>query len=164
MQVSIQSAGAGPGDRLVRDQGHVGPGSGTSNTSAVGAWLHGRAATGRTSPAALAAPFRYRHGVCGAVASATRRRRGRGGRAARIRAATGLFSLRECESSSKPLACQAIQGLSAAHRTPRAAQPGQTRKHMRMNVLMGLQKDMRMHVHIQYHEARSVRGGRPEGP
>src|ERR1700753_2693104 len=39
-------------------------------------------------------------------------------------------------------------------------------QHMRMTVRMELQKVMRMHVHIQYHEPRSVRrtGGTGRGP
>lgn len=37
-------------------------------------------------------------------------------------------------------------------------------EHMRMTVRMGLQKDMRMHVHLQYHESRPVLRGRAERP
>src|ERR1700761_4468341 len=46
------------------------------------------------------------------------RRRGRGGRAARIRAAAGLFSLGKFQDSSETLASKAIWSLSTAHRTP----------------------------------------------
>src|ERR1700761_3290674 len=105
-----------------RARGPVGPRPGTLSAPGAATGPHGSTATGPTRPAATA-PLRNRHGAGGAlgrVAWATRRRRGRGGRAARIRAAAGLFSLGKFQDSSETLASKAIWSLSTAHRTPRA--------------------------------------------
>ena len=101
----------------------AGPPPGTLSAPGAATRPHGSTAAGRTRPAATA-PLRNRRGACGAlpgpVASATRRRRGRGGQAARIRTASRLFSRRPFQVRSETLASKAIWGLRAAHRTPRA--------------------------------------------